>query len=136
MVKGFKEFLLKNQVLGLAIAVVMGGAIGKVVSSLVADILMPVISLVIPGGEWRTAKIVLTKIVGADGKEVVNALNIGTFAGSIVDFAVIGFCIYMITNSLLKEAPAPPPAPSKTCPKCKETIAPDATKCKFCTADL
>lgn len=136
MMKGFKDFLLKNQVLGLAIAVIMGGAVGKVVSSIVADLLMPLISLVIPGGEWRSAKIVLGKITAADGKEVVNALNYGNFLGSVVDFAVIGFCVYMITKSLIKEAPAPPPAPTKECPKCTEAIPVAAKKCKYCTADV
>ena len=55
MIKGFKEFLLKNNVLALAVAVIVGGAVGKVVSSLAADIIMPLISKLIPGGEWRTA---------------------------------------------------------------------------------
>lgn len=136
MVKGFKEFLMKNQVLGLAIAVIIGGAIGKVVSSLVADILMPIVSLAIPGGEWRTAKLVLNKTMGSDGKEVINAMTYGSFLGSIVDFVIIGFCVYMITKSVVKEAPAPPAAPTKECPKCLETVALAAKKCKFCTSDL
>jgi large conductance mechanosensitive channel len=136
MMKGFKEFLMKNQVLGLAVAVIMGGAIGKVVSSLVADILMPIVSLAIPGGEWRTAKLVLNKTLGPDGKEVINALTYGNFLGSIVDFVIIGFCVYMITKSVIKEAPAPPAAPTKECPKCLETVPMAAKKCKFCTSDL
>ena len=136
MVKGFREFILKHQVLGLAVAVIIGGAIGKVVSSLVADIIMPLVSLLIPGGEWRTAKLILSKTVGAGGKEVVNAISYGNFAGSIVDFIVIAFCIYIITKACIKEeAPAPAP-PSKTCPRCQETVAAAATKCKFCTADI
>jgi len=134
--KGFKEFLLKNQVLGLAVAVIMGGAIGKVVSSLVADVLMPLISLVIPGGEWRSAKFVLSRSTAPDGKEIVNALSYGTFFGSIVDFVVIAFCVYVIMKALIKEAPAPAPAPTKECPRCTETIPLAAKKCKFCTADL
>jgi large conductance mechanosensitive channel len=134
--KGFKEFLLKNQVLGLAVAVIMGGAIGKVVSSLVADILMPFISLLIPGGEWRAAKFVLSSNVGPDGKEVINALSYGTFFGSLVDFVVIGFCVYMIMKALIKEAPAPAIAPTKQCPRCTETIPLAAKKCKYCTTDL
>jgi large conductance mechanosensitive channel len=132
-VKGFKEFLLKNQVLALAVAVIMGGAIGKVISSLVADILMPLISPLIPGGEWRTAKLVLSQSVGPDGKEVVNALNYGTFVGSVVDFVVIAACVYIITKALVKEAPAPA---TKECPRCLETIPLAAKRCKFCTADL
>jgi large conductance mechanosensitive channel len=133
MIKGFKEFLLKNNVLALAVAVIVGGAVGKVVSSLAADILMPLISLVLPSGDWRAAKAVLSRTVGPDGKEVVNSVNYGTFAGNIVDFLIIAFVVYMITKALIKEAPAPP---AKTCPRCKETIAVDASKCKFCTADV
>ena len=136
MLKGFKDFLLKQQVLALAVAVVVGGAIGKVISSLVADILMPLISLLIPGGEWRGAKLILSKTVGPDGKEIVNAVNYGTFVGAAVDFVIIAFAVYMITKALIKEVPVPPPPPTKTCPRCKETVAPDATKCKFCTADM
>ena len=79
MIKGFKEFLLKNNVLALAVAVIVGGAVGKVVSSLAADIIMPLIGLVLPGGDWRTAKLVLSTTMGPDGKEVVNAINYGTF---------------------------------------------------------
>ena len=133
MIKGFKEFLLKNNVLALAVAVIVGGAVGKVVSSLAADILMPLIGLAIPGGEWRSAKIVLSKAVGPDGKEVVNAINYGSFMGSVLDFIIIAFVVYMMTKALIKEAPA---APSKNCPRCKEAVAVDANKCKFCTADI
>jgi large conductance mechanosensitive channel len=133
MIKGFKEFLFKNNVLALAIAVIVGGAVGKVVSSLAADLIMPLISFVLPSGDWRSAKIILSKTIGPDGKEAINAINYGTFFGNVVDFVIIAFIIYMMTKSLIKE---PPPAPSKTCPRCKETIAPDASKCKFCTADI
>jgi large conductance mechanosensitive channel len=133
MVKGFRDFLLKNSVLALAIGFIMGAATGKVVSSLVADIFMPVISLLLPSGDWRTAKLVLTRSVGPDGKEVVNAINLGTFLGNVLDFVAIALVIYLITKALIKEAPA---APSKKCPRCTETIAVDATKCKYCTADI
>jgi large conductance mechanosensitive channel len=130
MIKGFREFLTKNSVLALAIGFIMGAATGKVVSSLVADIIMPVISLVLPGGEWRAWKYVLTQ--APDGK-VVNAISYGNFFGNVVDFVVIALVVYMITKALIKEGP---PAPSKTCPRCLESIAPAATKCKFCTADV
>src|SRR5689334_24301810 len=133
MIKGFKEFLLKNNVLALAVAVIVGGAVGKVVSSLAADIIMPLISTVLPSGEWRSAKAVISRTVGPDGKEAVNAINYGTFFGNVVDFIIIAFVVYMITKSLIKE---PAAAPAKSCPRCKETIAIDANKCKFCTADI
>ena len=76
MIKGFKEFLLKNNVLALAIAVIVGGAVGKVVSSLAADIIMPFISMVLPSGEWRAAKLVLgSPTVGADGPGAVDEID-------------------------------------------------------------
>jgi large conductance mechanosensitive channel len=79
MMKGFKEFLLKNNVFALAVAVIVGGAVGKVVSSLAADLIMPLISPILPSGEWRAAQLVISRSVGADGKEVVNALKYGDF---------------------------------------------------------
>ena len=133
MVRGFKEFLVKNNVLALAIAVIVGGAVGKVVSSLAADLIMPLVSVLLPHGEWRAAKLVISRSTGPDGKEVVNALNYGTFFGNVVDFVIIAFIIYLMTKALIKEAP---PAPSKTCPRCKEAVAVDASRCKFCTSDL
>ena len=133
MVKGFRDFLLKNSVLALAIGFIMGAATGKVVSSLVADIIMPLISPLLPGSEWRTAKIILSRSVGPDGKEVVNAISYGNFLGNVIDFVVVALVIYLITKALIKEAPA---APSKKCPRCTEPIALDATKCKYCTADI
>jgi len=133
MIQGFRNFLLKNSVLALAIGFIMGAATGKVVSSLVADIIMPVVGLVLPGGEWRTARFQIGSKVGPDGKEVINAINYGTFFGNIVDFIVIALVVYLITRALIKEAPA---APTKKCPRCTETIALEATKCKFCTADI
>ena len=133
MIRGFKEFLLKNNVLALAIAVIVGGAVGKVVSSLAADLIMPVVSLMLPSGAWREAKIVLKTSIGADGKPVENAINYGTFMGNVVDFIIIALIIYLMTKALIKEAPPPP---TKTCARCKESVPVDATKCKFCTSDI
>jgi large conductance mechanosensitive channel len=123
MIRGFKDFLLKNNVLALAVAVIVGGAVGKVVTSLAADIIMPVISPILPSGDWRKAQVM---IGGAE-------LKWGSFLGNVIDFVIIAFVVYVITKALIKEAP---PAPTKTCPRCKETIVPEATKCKFCTADI
>ncbi|PYT24809.1 MAG: large conductance mechanosensitive channel protein MscL [Acidobacteria bacterium] len=133
MIKDFKEFLMKNAVLALAIAFVMGAATQKVVSSIVADIIMPLISLILPNGEWRSARIILSSGVGADGKEVVNAINYGNFFGNLMDLIIIALIVFLITKALIKQAPAPP---SKKCPRCTETIAIDATKCKYCTTDI
>ena len=131
MLREFRDFLLKTNALALAIGVIIGGAVGKVVSSLVADILMPIISLGIPGGSWRDAKIVLK--TNPDGT-IANAITIGTFIGTVVDFVIIGFAIFLITKMLIK--PAPPGPPTKVCPECKEAIPVDARKCRACTSPV
>jgi large conductance mechanosensitive channel len=129
MFKGFKEFVMKHQVLGLAVAVIIGGAVGKVVSSLVADILMPLISPLIGKGDWRSAAIVLSR--GGNG-EVLNSVKLGSFLGTVVDFVIISFCIYMIVKVFeKKETPAPAP-PIKDCPDCVESVHAAARVCKFC----
>jgi len=128
MIKEFKEFLLKTNALALAVGVIIGGAVGKVVSSLAADILMPLIGMIIPGGAWRDAKYVLS--TKPDGT-VANAITYGQFFGAIVDFVIIAFVVFMITKAFLKPAPG---APTKTCPECKEIIPADARKCRACAS--
>jgi large conductance mechanosensitive channel len=129
MLKEFREFLLKTNAFALAIGVIIGAAVGKVVSSIVSDLLMPVIGILIPGGEWRTIKIALTH--KPDGS-VGNALMVGNVLGNLVDFVIIATVVFMITKAILKPAPAPPPAPTKTCKDCMETVVAEAKKCKFC----
>jgi large conductance mechanosensitive channel len=133
MYREFREFLLKQNALALAVGVIIGAAIGKVVTSLVADMLMPVISLAMPGGDWRASKIILSQSVGPDGKEVINAINYGTFIGTIVDFAIVAFVVFLLVRQFLKPAPE---APTKVCTFCRETVPADAARCKFCTSAL
>lgn len=129
----FRDFLLKQNALALAVGVIIGAAIGKVVSSLVADILMPIISLVMPSGDWRAARLVLYEAAGPDGKPVVNSINYGTFTGTIVDFVIVAAAVFLIVRYILRPAPD---APTRTCPFCTETIPAEATKCRACTSTL
>lgn len=129
MIQEFRKFLLQTNALALAIGVIIGGAVGKVVSSLVADILMPVIGLLIPGGAWRELKLVLT--TGPDGA-AANAITYGQFLGAIIDFVIVAFCVFMITKALLKPAPAVPAPEAKTCPECLESLPKAARKCRAC----
>jgi large conductance mechanosensitive channel len=129
MLKEFKEFLLKTNALALAVGVIIGAAVGKVVSSIVSDLLMPLVGVLIPGGEWRQIKIALTHT--PDGK-IANAIMLGSFLGNIVDFVIVALVIFLVTKALLRPAPAAPAPPSKTCEQCLETIAAEAKKCKFC----
>ena len=129
MLKEFKEFLLKTNALALAVGVIIGGAVGKVVTSLVGDVLMPIISLAIPGGAWREAKLILRH-------NPETAISYGSFIGAIVDFTIIAFVVFMITKALLKPAPAAPAPPTKTCPECQETIPAAAKRCRACTSPV
>ena len=88
----FQAFLSKYGVIGLAIAVIIGGAAGKLVSSLVSDILMPVITFFIPGGAWREATLTLGPIV----------MMIGSFIGNVIDFLIIAIVVFMIMKQLEK----------------------------------
>ena len=131
MIKEFKEFLLKTNAFALAIGIIIGGAIGKVVSSIVADLLMPVVGLVLPGGAWREFQIPL--VTDATGK-VTSAVNVGSFMGVVVDFVIIGFVVFLITSRLMKPAPAPPGPPTKTCGECLEVIPAAARRCRACAS--
>ena len=133
MYREFREFLLKQNALALAVGVIIGAAIGKVVTSLVSDIMMPIISLGLPQGEWRASRFVLSQSVGADGKEVINAVNYGAFLGTIIDFVIVSFVVFMVVRQFLKPSPE---APTKKCKFCLETVPADATKCRACTSAL
>jgi large conductance mechanosensitive channel len=133
MLADFKKFLLETNALALAVGVIIGAAVGKVVSSLVADILMPLIGLAIPGGAWREAKMVLS--MKPDGT-VGNAITYGAFFGSVLDFVIIALVVFMVTKALLKPAPAAPAPPTKECPECKEIIPAAARKCRACTSPV
>ncbi|HEY6866287.1 MAG TPA: large conductance mechanosensitive channel protein MscL [Candidatus Eisenbacteria bacterium] len=133
MFEEFKKFLLQTNALALAVGVIIGGAIGKMVSSLVGDVLMPLIGELIPGGEWRDLKLVLPiKIDGSTG----NSITYGAFIGSVVDFTIIAFSVFMITKMFIKPAAASPPPPSKVCPECLESVPAAARKCRACGSTL
>jgi large conductance mechanosensitive channel len=106
-VKEFKEFAVKGNVMDLAVGVVIGGAFGKIVSALVADIVMPLVNPLIPGGDWRAI-------------EVGPKVKIGDFAGTILDFLIVALAIFLVVkgiNAMKKEeaaAPAAPAEPSST----------------------
>jgi large conductance mechanosensitive channel len=121
----FRAFLLKQNAFALAIGVIIGAAMGKVVSGLVDDVLMPIIGVVLPGGEWRNAQIALS---GG------NAIKYGDFIGRIIDFCIVAAVVYGLTKMFLeKEAAA---APTRTCPECLETVPLAARKCRACGSAL
>ena len=125
----FREFLTKQNALALAIGVIIGAAVGKVVTSITNDLLMPVIGLLIPGGAWRDLQWVLT--TNPDGSPA-NAIHYGQFIGTLLDFVIVATVVFFITKMLIR-APAPAAAPAtKTCPECLEPIPVAARKCRAC----
>ena len=131
MLKEFKAFVMRGNVLDLAVAVIIGGAFGKIISSLVNDILMPLIGLVLGGVDFAGLSFTV-------GEAVVTW---GNFVQSIVDFLIVAWVIFMIIKAAnatkKKEAPAPPAEPTtKDCPYCFTTIAIKATRCPNCTSEL
>lgn len=133
MLQDFRDFLFKQNALALAVGVIIGAAIGRVVQSIVNDLLMPVIGLAMPGGDWREARMVLSETVGKDGKPVISSINYGAFVGTVIDFAIVAFVIFLILRVAIK--PETPPA-TKTCSFCGETVPHAATRCRACTSTL
>ena len=134
MIAEFRGFLTKTNALALAVGVIIGAAVGSIVSAVSSDLLMPIISLVMPGGAWREAKIVLTSTTDATGKVVENAILYGHFIGVLVDFLVISFVLFLIIRMLVKPVPAEAAVPMKKCPQCLEMIPEAARKCRACTS--
>jgi large conductance mechanosensitive channel len=132
----FKEFLTKTTALALAIGVIIGAAVGSVVSAMVSDLMMPVVGLLLPGGGWREAKVVLSRSTDAAGKVTENAILYGHFLGTLIDFVVIMLVVFLLLRTLLRAMPPPPPVATKQCPECLETIPAAARRCRACTAAI
>ncbi len=122
MMKEFKEFAMKGNVVDMAVGIVIGGAFGKIVSSFVADVLMPPIGMLLGGTDFKKLAIELQPASTDAAGEVIPAvmLNYGMFINTVIDFIIIAFAIFMVVkamNSMKKKeeiAPAAPPAPTTT----------------------
>jgi large conductance mechanosensitive channel len=126
LLKDFKEFALKGNVVDLAVAVVIGGAFGKIVSALVADIVMPTIGALQPNGEWRSWSVTSLHF------------KVGDFLGAVLDFFLIALVLFIvvtrIVNRVYKREPTAAPPALKECPECLEKIPAAARRCRACTA--
>lgn len=121
MLKEFKEFAVKGNVIDLAVAVIIGGAFGKIVSSFVNDIVMPPIGLLVGGVDFKDLNIILKDATTDAAGEAVAAvtLNYGMFVQNVLDFTIIAFVIFLAIKAInstkkKEEAPAPPPPPAPT----------------------
>jgi large conductance mechanosensitive channel len=129
----FRAFLLKTNALALAIGVIIGAALGLVVTSLVNDIIMPPIGFALGGVNFDQLQYVLGTTTAADGTTTEVAIRWGAFVNTLINFVIIAFVVWRISKAFVKE---PPPEDVKTCPFCKEANAPDASKCKACTSAI
>jgi large conductance mechanosensitive channel len=147
MVKEFREFIMRGNVLDLAVGVIIGGAFGTIVTSLVNDVIMPPIGLLLGSVDFRDLFVVLKEGAAAGPYVSVAAakeagavtLNYGAFINTVISFLIVGFSIFMMiktVNRMRAPAPAPAPPPTKDCPFCLSAIAPKATRCPHCTSDL
>lgn len=133
----FKDFLLKANVLALALAVIIGTALAAVVNSLVNDIIMPPVGKALGGVDFQNMFIDLSGKGYPTLKAAKDAgaatINYGIFINSIITFVIVAFVVFLIARSFIKEAPA---APTKACPRCTLSIPEAATRCPHCTSEL
>ncbi len=141
MLKEFKEFAMKGNVLDMAVGIIIGAAFGKIVSSFVSDVLTPPLGLLLGGINFSNlfvnlssggyATIEAAKAAGAP------TLNYGLFLQAAIDFLIVAFAIFLVVKWVNKlRAPAPVAAPTKECPMCTTAIPIKARRCPACTADL
>ena len=142
MFKEFKEFVMRGNVLDMAVGIIIGAAFGKIITSFVSDILMPPLGLLLgkmdfanlfvdlKGGQYPT--LAAAKAAGAA------TINYGVFLNTIVDFMLVGFAVFLIVRQAnkLKRQPAPAAPATKECPFCYSAIPIKATRCPNCTSQL
>ncbi len=135
MLKEFKEFVIRGNVVDLAVGVIIGAAFGKVVTSLVNDILMPPLGVLVGDIDFSDLKWIL-KSAGANGKPVT--LNYGLFLNNVIGFLIVAWCIFLLVKGInrLREEKVPPAPTEKTCPQCAMTIPLIAKRCGHCTSAL
>ncbi|MFZ3329738.1 MAG: large conductance mechanosensitive channel protein MscL [Candidatus Acidiferrales bacterium] len=142
MLKEFKEFAMKGNVMDLAVGFILGAAFGKIVSSLVSDIIMPPIGLILGKVDFSSLFLNLSGKSYASLAEAKAAgaatLNYGVFLNNVVDFLIVAFAVFLlvrIVNRWNKPAPAAAPA-TKDCPYCVSKIPAKATRCPNCTSPI
>jgi large conductance mechanosensitive channel len=143
MLKEFKEFAMKGNVLDMAVGIVIGAAFGKIVTSFVTDVLTPPLGLLLGKVDFSNLFITLSSgsyatLAEAKAKGAAT-LNYGLFLNAVVDFLIVAFAIFLVVkqvNRMRTPAPAPPAPATKECPYCTSAIAVKAIRCPQCTADL
>lgn len=142
MVKEFKEFILRGNVVDLAVGIIIGGAFGKIVSSFVSDILMPPMGLILGKINFSDLFINLSSkaypSVAAAKAAGAPTINYGVFINTVIDFLIVAFAIYLMIVQInrLKKKPEELPVSTKDCPFCLSVISLKAVRCPHCTSNL
>ncbi|PKO06069.1 MAG: large conductance mechanosensitive channel protein MscL [Chloroflexi bacterium HGW-Chloroflexi-3] len=142
MLKEFKEFAMRGNVMDLAIGIIIGGAFGKIVSSFVTDVTMPLIGLLLGKVNFTNLFVNLSSekyaTLAAAQEAGAPTLNYGIFINAIVDFLIVAFVIFLVVKGINKmQKPAPAAAPTtKKCPFCFTEITIEAKRCPNCTSQL
>ena len=141
MFNEFKKFIMRGNVLDMAVGVIIGAAFGKIVSSLVDDIIMPPVGLVLGGVDFSNLFINLSSAspasLAAARQAGLPVIAYGNFVNNVLFFIIQAFavfCLIRVASKLRK--PEPAPAPKRQCPFCRSEIAEDASRCPFCTSVL
>jgi large conductance mechanosensitive channel len=125
LLQEFKAFAAKGNVIDLAVGVVMGQAFGKIVSSMVQDLFMPMVGFVLPGGDWRAFTVTPLN------------LKLGSVLGATLDFLVVSGVLFLVTVKLLGAMQKKEGVPTtKPCPECTENVPIAAKRCRYCTSTL
>ena len=149
MFKEFKEFAMRGNVVDMAVGIIIGGAFGTIVKSLVSDVLMPPLGLLIGGVDFSDLFITVKEGAKAAGPYVTLAaaqeagavtINYGVFINSVISFIIVAFAVFLLIkgiNNLRRAEEAPPPEPTtKDCQYCYSAIPIKATRCPSCTSEL
>ena len=142
MIKEFKEFIMRGNVLDMAVGIIIGGAFGKIVSSFVNDILMPPLGLLMGKINFADLFINLSgkayPTVAAAKAAGAPTINYGLFINSIIDFLIVAFAIYLMIVQVnrLKKKPEEAPPSTKECPFCISAIPVKAVRCPHCTSNI
>ena len=142
MLREFKEFAMRGNVIDLAVGIIIGAAFGKIVSSMVSDVLMPPIGVLLGNIDFSNLFINLSKeayaSLDAAKKAGAATINYGLFINSVIDFIIVAFCIFILVRQMNRFKKAPPPADptTKECKFCVSAIPITATRCPHCTSQL
>jgi large conductance mechanosensitive channel len=140
MLKEFREFALKGNVVDMAVGIIIGGAFGKIVASLVKDVIMPPIGMLLGGVDFSNLTYTLKKGVEGAAATPDVTINYGVFINTVIDFTIVAFVIFLVIKQMnrlksMVEGPAAAPT-TKECPKCCSTISINAVRCPNCTSEL